>query len=503
MKRIIALVLCLITVVALSIAPTNATLKYSLNKSDDTVSVQDSGLNFTLNDSTMTATVGSDVYSKTASAGSVTGELVIPEFVTAGGKTYAVTAIGKDAFSGTGITTIVIGNNVTEIGEFAFAGCDDLQIVVLGSKVEKISGFAFWGCTKLSSVTLGAVKTVGTGAFMSCVSLVEVTVPTTCATIGEKAFNGCSSLVAANMFDHCPAIGADAFAGCANGFVIGCSAGAAANFADTGLATKEVSAHVVIPATYVSGNESARIIVNIEANNADLTGSAISGITDIEKNLNPYVGALFNGCVAAVPTTAAGNVTAKVGNLTGNGTVAACDHGTTKDIVTECATCDHGGHTKTVCATCHKTISVNDTKQLEHVYRDIVTEPNCIDGGYTTHKCELCRERVVDSEVPANGHAWDEGIVNQKSTISNHGKKTFACEVCKRQEVKELPFLCDLNNDGKINAADAIIYLRQLAGWEIDFVADVADANGDTKYNTTDVIYILRYVAGWDVKFGK
>lgn len=63
-----------------------------------------------------------------------------------------VTKIGKNAFWGRyGIESIVIPDSVKEIGEFAFAWCEDLDHIVLG-KVEKIGFGAFNACNLLSDV---------------------------------------------------------------------------------------------------------------------------------------------------------------------------------------------------------------------------------------------------------------------------------------------------------------------------------------------------------------
>ncbi len=53
------------------------------------------------------------------------GKVEIPESVTYNGKTYSVTSIGEEAFSGcTGLTSITIPNSVTSIGDQAFSGCN-------------------------------------------------------------------------------------------------------------------------------------------------------------------------------------------------------------------------------------------------------------------------------------------------------------------------------------------------------------------------------------------
>lgn len=55
---------------------------------------------------------------------SISGEIVIPETVTNGGKTYPVTMIGYGAFENcTNITSVVLPNSIRAIEYHAFYGC--------------------------------------------------------------------------------------------------------------------------------------------------------------------------------------------------------------------------------------------------------------------------------------------------------------------------------------------------------------------------------------------
>ena len=59
--------------------------------------------------------------------------------------------------------------------------------------------------------------------------------------------------------------------------------------------------------------------------------------------------------------------------------------------------------------------------------------------------------------------------------------------------------LGDVNNDGKVNAADRIYLARYLAGWSGYVIENeaAADVNCDNKVNAADRIYLARYLAGW------
>ena len=70
------------------------------------------------------------------------------------------------------LTSMVIGDSVTHIGEDAFAKCDSLSSVTIGSRVSEIGYDAFDGCNGLTSVTIpDSVTFIGCGAFFGCMSL--------------------------------------------------------------------------------------------------------------------------------------------------------------------------------------------------------------------------------------------------------------------------------------------------------------------------------------------
>ncbi|WP_026494912.1 leucine-rich repeat domain-containing protein [Butyrivibrio sp. WCD3002] len=95
------------------------------------------------------------------------GNFSVPANVTIGGKSYAVTKIANNAFKGSAIKSLTIGNSITEIGDSAFTGCKNLTKATIGKNVTKIGKKAFYNCSKLKKVTFkgNKVKKVGSKAF--------------------------------------------------------------------------------------------------------------------------------------------------------------------------------------------------------------------------------------------------------------------------------------------------------------------------------------------------
>jgi len=70
------------------------------------------------------------------------------------------------------------------------------------------------GCPILESVTLSKLRTIGSSAFRSCVSLTDIIMPDTLTDIGISAFEACESLTSVDIPSNVDSIGASAFHNC-------------------------------------------------------------------------------------------------------------------------------------------------------------------------------------------------------------------------------------------------------------------------------------------------
>lgn len=116
------------------------------------------------------------------------------------------------------IQTIVIGDQITQIGRYAFpwTACSTIQF---GKSVRSIGAKAFSGCRNLNGdLTLpDSVQTIGAGAFQGCEKLSgDLTIPDSVQTIGDSAFEFCTGLNGTlTLGKNLRTIGKKAFSGCA------------------------------------------------------------------------------------------------------------------------------------------------------------------------------------------------------------------------------------------------------------------------------------------------
>jgi hypothetical protein len=101
-----------------------------------------------------------------------------------------------------GITSVVIPNTVTKIGDTAFQNQTNLTSITLGTGIVEIGTSAFSGCSALTSISLPAsIKTIGRAAFNGCTALTTVSIPAsvTKITFGDSAFRNANNLNAVTV----------------------------------------------------------------------------------------------------------------------------------------------------------------------------------------------------------------------------------------------------------------------------------------------------------------
>ena len=69
-----------------------------------------------------------------------------------------------------------------------------------------------------------------------------------------------------------------------------------------------------------------------------------------------------------------------------------------------------------------------ETREIEHSYKSVVTEPTCTAGGYTTYTCSVCGDTYIDSETKALGHSFTNYVSDNNATANANGTKTASCD---------------------------------------------------------------------------
>ena len=129
-----------------------------------------------------------------------------------------LTQIGNSAFAGCeNLALQSLPGGLNQIGNRAFSGCKNLALQALPDGLNQIGYSAFSGCESLALQALpDGLKQIGDSTFVGCENLALQALPDGLNQIGDKAFSGCTGLALQALPDGVKQIGDYAFAGCEN-----------------------------------------------------------------------------------------------------------------------------------------------------------------------------------------------------------------------------------------------------------------------------------------------
>ena len=120
----------------------------------------------------------------------------------------SVLEICKGAFSGCSLRELVIPKNVTSVGPYLVAMCENFSSLTVAQDnptlwsegnciIRREDAYLLTGCC--TSVIPPGVKTIGKQAFFNCTGLTSITVPESVESIENRAFYGCKDLASITL----------------------------------------------------------------------------------------------------------------------------------------------------------------------------------------------------------------------------------------------------------------------------------------------------------------
>ena len=139
-------------------------------------------------------------------------KIVIPDMY----KGLPVKKIGEKAFyKDKNIVSVIMNNNITEIGVSAFSSCTYMQAVTLSPSLKNISDYAFYYCSALENIIFpNTLEEIALGAFEGCSKLKSVIIPDGVKDINARVFIDCTGLADVVLHKNVNTIYSNAFAGC-------------------------------------------------------------------------------------------------------------------------------------------------------------------------------------------------------------------------------------------------------------------------------------------------
>lgn len=355
-------------------------------------------------------------------------QVTLPDSVTSIGR-YGIAMCSK-------LTGLSIPKGVTGIGDFGLAG-NGLTAITLPDGLQSLGRGAFDSCASLTNTTLPAAITAVPGkCFADCTKLLNVKYAGTVTAIGDLAFESCKALTAAPIPETVTAIGASAFTGC------------------TALTDVTIPASVsTIPEDCFHGC-TALADIDLPGTVTSVGHNAFTGCTAL-KDVRCYGAApavepgnseahSFEPATVTIHYNPAMNWTLDADGKWQGYTVSdkgAClhtDYGTTERTVP--ATCGEAGRVDTICSNCGEVVSTRELPPTgAHVWDNgvVTTAPTETTPGVRTFTCTVCGD-IREETIPATGAHDYQFTKNVAPTCTDGGYDLYTCSGCGATERRNL-----------------------------------------------------------------
>ena len=355
-------------------------------------------------------------------------QVTLPDSVTSIGR-YGIAMCSK-------LTGLSIPKGVTGIGDFGLAG-NGLTAITLPDGLQSLGRGAFDSCASLTNTTLPAAITAVPGkCFADCTKLLNVKYAGTVTAIGDLAFESCKALTAAPIPETVTAIGASAFTGC------------------TALTDVTIPAGVsTIPEDCFRGC-TALTDIDLPGTVTSVGHNAFTGCTALKDvrcyGTTPAVepgnseAHSFEPATVTIHYNPAMNWTLDADGKWQGYTVSdkgAClhtDYGTTEHTVP--ATCGEAGRVDTICSNCGEVVSTRElppTGAHDWDGGTVTTAPTETTPGVRTFTCNVCGD-IREETIPATGAHDYQFTKTVDPTCTDGGYDLYTCSGCGATERRNL-----------------------------------------------------------------
>lgn len=197
-KKLIAiiLVLCImLTLVPMSVLAEDTPTPVLVEEAPSSGSCGDNAT-WTISGTTLTITGSGNIQNNEVAEGSQSMWPFQIDKITSVVIGNGITSIGDHAFyEFRSLVNVSLPESLTSIGAGAFESCKELTEISIPNKVNKIGNSAFSRCLRLTSISIPyGVKEIEPCTFTSCISLTSVSIPDSVISIGNDAFYACNDL---------------------------------------------------------------------------------------------------------------------------------------------------------------------------------------------------------------------------------------------------------------------------------------------------------------------
>lgn len=416
-----------------------------------------------------------------------------------------LTSIGDYAFAGCkNLTEIELPKKLKSIGYYAFDGCQNLKEITIPHQLEALSIFTFRGCTNLAKVNFSAnstIDTIGAYAFYGCRSLKSIDFPQSLKTIGQaafeytglvnvkfnydletiydSAFDACHDLVSVEIDRNVSSIGDWVFDECEKLREINVATGNSSYSSVDGVLFNKGKTLLI---KYPAGHE--RTHYSIPSGVAEITRCAFSETQHLASVSIPSSVKTINQNVFDVTAKYGFTDVFYDGSTESWANISIASNG--NDGLST-AVIHYGGK----CGPGYETETKN-------------TPAACTTPGIKDRiVCATCGAVIVaGTDIPATGHTWNDGEVTVRATCDAEGVMTYTCTVCGGTKTESIPaigsLLGDVNGDGTVNITDMALVYQYLTG-QFPFEAGhkkAADVNRDGIVDVYDLQRLYEAVTG-------